>query len=55
MWEWRLVENLEVAILRYQIVGTGSKGAVHKLIVVRVGCDDAHAEVRIYELHILLV
>ena len=44
-----------MAILRHQVVGTSRKGAVHELVVVRVGSDDAHAEVRINELHILLV
>ena len=53
--ERRLANHVEMAVLRYQVVGTGSKGAVHELVIVGVGRDDAHAEVRVNELHILLV
>lgn len=44
-----------MVILRHQIIGTSSKGAVNELVVVNVCCDKAQAEVRVYELHILLI
>ena len=48
LWERRVVEHAEVAVLRYQIVSTGSKGAVHKLVIIRVGSDNAHTKMRVY-------
>jgi len=44
-----------MAVLRYQIVRTGSKSAVNKFIVIGVGCDYTHTEMRIYELDVFLV
>jgi len=50
-----VVKHTEMVVLRHQIVGTGSKSAVHKLVIVGVCGDDAHAEVWVNELHVLLV
>ena len=53
--ERRVVEYAEMAVLRHQIVGSCGKGAVHELVIVGVCRDDAHAEVRVNQLYVLLV
>ena len=40
-------------IVLYDVGGSGSKGAVHELVVVGVGGDEIPMEVRVYALHIL--
>ena len=53
--ERRVVEYAEMAVLRHQIVGSCGKGAIHELVIVGVCRDDAHAEVRVNQLYVLLV
>ena len=50
-----LAEHIEMAVLRYQIVGTGRKSTVHELIIVQVCGYQAHAEVWVNEPNIFLV
>ena len=49
------MEYSKVAIFRDQIVCSSCKGTVYKLIVIRVSCDNAHSEMWINQLYILLI
>jgi len=44
-----------MAILRHKIIGSSSKSAIDKLIIVGIGSDETHTEMRIHKLHILLI
>ncbi len=44
-----------MAVLRYQIVSTCSKGAVNKLVVIRISSNNTHTEMRVDKLNVLLV
>ena len=48
-------KHIEMAVLRHQVVCAGGKSTIHKFVIVRVGSDDAHTEMRVYELYVLLV
>ena len=44
-----------MTVLRYQIVSTSSKSAIHKFVVIGIYRNEAHAKVRVNKLHIRLI
>ena len=44
-----------MSIFRDQILCPNSKGTIHKLIVIRVGSNQFHTEMRVNKTHVFLI
>lgn len=53
--EWRPTQSIEMRIFGHYDVSAGGKSAIDELVVVRVGCNHAQAEMRVYVANIALV